>query len=311
MKDFIKTIKRYRVFLLLELAAIIILDYAFYRVTYNPLWSTMALSQDYMINGAQLTREFLNWNSIKLLATVNGFVTVFILVFATFIRYVIYDGKNRKLINASFPLRIREKTVHELLLGVIPITIAALFAGTAALLNNFDYVQGGYTVWHPQFNLAYVQLACLNWIVGIDLYVYFVFAKRVASSNAGLVLNYFVISFLALVAFAFYFDNYGNVFSGYLYDLVGFIAFLIPLGLSLAGLFIADRKLDISKGGLFYFKTIHVIVSILSGLAFFVWMYGYLEIYLKGDTVAHAILAIAISIAISAGVFFLTRARKA
>lgn len=314
MKDFFKTINRYKVWLLIELALIIIFDYALFRYIYGTYWFDSSRWDEVMINGARLSGGYRKCCTLNCLAAVNGWVTTLAVLCATLIRYVFYENKNLKLLNASFPMKIQIKTLHELLLGGIPITFAVVFWGfTNFLRESFDFVNGGWTVWNPSFQIDYLYSIYIYLAIALDLYVFMVFAKSVASTTAGLLLNYIVTVFLAMCGYAIYVDYSFEIFKNqlFLYNLINSLLLIVPLIFCLVALPIADKKLDISKGGVFHFKSVQVAVSIFSGLSFFGWMLGFIDVFGQKYSTVNISVSIIISLAISLAIFFLTRARKA
>ncbi|MBP5275655.1 MAG: hypothetical protein J6Z07_02520, partial [Lachnospiraceae bacterium] len=99
----------------------------------------------------------------------------------------------------------------------------------------------------------------------------------------------------------------GNEF---LFELIPAIACSVPLALSIIGLIISDKKLDIAKGGTYYFKPVQIAVCIMSGVSFLTWMLGFFDSEKGGLNPLYITISVSLSLLVTVCVFFLTKGKK-
>ena len=109
----------------------------------------------------------------------------------------------------------------------------------------------------------------------------------------------------------FYIDSNLNIFVGneILFELILALCCSFHLVLSIIGLIIADKKLDIAKGGSYYFRPVQIAVCIMSGASFLTWMLGFFDSEKGGLNPIYITISVIISLIVTVCVFFLTKAK--
>ena len=312
MKDFIKVIKRYKVLFLIELLVIVavtvfLTKYISGYYVIPPHWKNVR------INGASLTVGYVIWGVADLLSESLFYATTPIVLVFTLIRYIIYENKNQKILNDSFPLSNGKKTLYEMLLGGIPITITAILYGLLRdCFGSFAFIHDGTIQWTPNF--TFWEFLDIFMVVGLCLgaYTFLVFARKVSSSIGGLILLYVTGVFLAIVTIAKFMEPLWNKLIGneIAYELFPATVCIFPLALIIIGLIITDKKLDIAKGGTYYFKPVQIAVCIMSGVSFLTWMLWFFDSEKGGLNPLYITISIIISLLVIVCVFFLTKEKR-
>ena len=311
MKDFIKIIKRYKVLFLIELLVTIavtafLIKHIFYYLI-SPNW------RETTINGVSLTYGYLIWSVADEICECLFYATTPVVLVFTLIRYIIYDNKNQTIMNNSFPISNSKKTLYEMLLGGIPITLSVILYGLIVYcFCGFGFMHDGTIKWTPNFNITELWTIYLLLSVCLGAYAFLVFAKKVSSSIGGMILLYVTGAFLAIFTFGYFIEPFWNKMVGneFLYELIPALACSFPLALSIIGLIISDKKLDIAKGGTYYFKPVQIAVCIMSGASFLTWMLGFFDSEKGGLNPLYITISVALSLLVTVCVFFLTKGKK-
>ena len=87
------------------------------------------------------------------------------------------------------------------------------------------------------------------------------------------------------------------------------LIFSIPFAVSIIGLMITSKKIDIAKGGTYYFMTVQIAVCIMSGASFLTWMLGFFDSEKGGLNPIYITISVIISLIVTVCVFFLTKAK--
>ena len=311
MKDFINYIKRYKILFLIELLVTVAVTVFLVKKNYfyliPPNWREMG------INGVSLTYGYMLWSAANIVSKCLLFATTPVVTVFTIIRYIIYDNKNQKVLNNSFPIRNEKNTRHELLIGGIPITISVVLNG---LIGNcfagFAFIHDDTIKWSPNFKITELWVICITLALCLGAYAFLVFARKVSSSIGGMILIYVTGAFLGVCIFGFYIDSNLNIFVGneILFELILALCCSFHLVLSIIGLIISDKKLDIAKGGSYYFRPVQIAVCIMSGASFLTWMLGWFDSEKGGLTPLYTIFSVILSLLVTVCVYFLTGAKK-
>lgn len=312
MKGFIQFIKRYKVLLLIELLAIIVVTIFLIKAIFHNLIPSNW--QEVTINGVNLTYGYMIWVVANSISECLFFATTPVVLVFTIIRYIIYDNKNQRILNNSFPLSNEKKTLYEMLLGGIPITISVVFYGLIGyIFGGFGFMHDGTIQWTPNLTISEVWVIYLILALCLGVYAFLVFSRKVSSSIGGLLLLYITSVFLAVyVIFGFYIEPWWSTFTGneFVYELIPALTCSVPLVLSIIGLIITDKKMDIAKGGTFYFKPVQIAVCIISGVSFLFCMLGFFDIEKGGLNTLYITISIIISLLVTVCVFFLTKEKR-
>lgn len=311
MKDFINYIKRYKILFLIELlvtiAVTVFLIKKIYFYLIPPNWREMG------INGVSLTYRYMLWSAADTVSQCLLFATTPVVTVFTIIRYIIYDNKNQKVLNNSFPIRNEKNTRYELLIGGLPITISVILYGLIGYcLSGFSFVYDEALKWKPDFNISELWMFYITLALCLGAYAFLVFARKVSSSIGGMILLYVTGVFLGVFIFGFFIDPNLNKFVGneILFELIIAICGSFHLVLSIIGLIISDKKLDIAKGGSYYFKPVQIAVCIMSGASFLTWMLGWFDSEKGGLTPLYITFSVILSLLVTACVFFLTGTKR-
>ena len=304
MKELINEFKRHKMFFLTELIVFILIaiivgikldafPYLFYVITNN---YEKVRGMHFEGTSYRIYRVLDQLGLIGLIAVPT---TVFI---CTGLRYLIFDNRKQKLFKSSVPVKYQTETWFEVLSGIIPIFVMTFIYGIIQSLT-FDWAVSGPLVLSG-FNLTGLRYIFFEsyeyeFFLIIIWYLALVLAKRVSASAGGIITAFGLNFFLVVLAESIYLDINIPVTS-----LVVYIPFIILYSVLL---FIFDRKLDISKGGTFYFKSVSVAMTILSGIAFCVMTLSlfYTE---KGQiNASYIILSILMGLIVMPAEYFLTR----
>lgn len=311
MKDFMNIIKRYKILFLIEIlvtvAVTVFLIKKIHLYLIPPYWHMTT------INGVGLTSGYMIWSVADTISECLFWATTPVVIIFTIIRYIIYDNKNQKVLNNSFPIRNEKNTRYELLIGGLPITISVILYGLIDYcLSGFSFVYDEALKWKPDFNISELWMFYITLALCLGAYAFLVFARKVSSSIGGMILIYVTGAFLGVFIFGFFIDPNLNKFVGneILFELIIAICCSFHLVLSIIGLIIADKKLDIAKGGSYYFKPVQIAVCIMSGASFLTWMLGWFDSEKGGLTPLYTIFSVILSLLVTACVYFLTGAKK-
>lgn len=311
MKNFIQMIKRYRVLFLIELLVIVAVTVFFSREVFNRMtwyeWSNVS------INGAKLTPGYIFWWCAESISEGLFRATTPVVLAFTLIRYIIYDNKNQRILNNSFPVSNRQRTLFEMLIGGIPITISVVLYGVLLYcFGSFAFFSDGSVQWTPNFTYSDISIIVMLLLLFLGLYAFLVFSKKVSSSIGGTILLYLNGVYLSIGIFVSLVEPLWNKMVGneFLYELFPTLVCAFPLAFSIIGSIIADKKLDIAKGGTYYFKPVQIVVCIMSGISFCTWMLGFFDSEKGGLNPLYITISVIISLLVTGCVFYLTKEKK-
>lgn len=311
MKNFIQMIKRYRVLFLIELLVIVAVTVFFSRVVFNRM--TWYEWRNVSINGAKLTPGYIFWWCAESISEGLFRATTPVVLAFTLIRYIIYDNKNQRILNNSFPVSNRQRTLFEMLIGGIPITISVVLYGVLLYcFGSFAFFSDGSVQWTPNFTYSDISIIVMLLLLFLGLYAFLVFSKKVSSSIGGTILLYLNGVYLSIGIFVSLFEPLWNKMVGneFLYELFPTLVCAFPLAFSIIGSIIADKKLDIAKGGTYYFKPVQIVVCIMSGISFCTWMLGFFDSEKGGLNPLYITISVIISLLVTGCVFYLTKEKK-
>ena len=308
MKDFFKTIKRYKILFAIETMVIVAVSVFIIEKLYGNL---LIPGPRFFLNKTGLAYGI--WWISHCVSEALFFATTPVVLIFTLIRYIIYDNKHQKIINNSFPESNRKEYLIELFLGGIPIAVTTLFYEIVLyFFGHFNYTIAGVTVWDPYFtiNISTLGLGILFLMLGT--YAFLVFARKVSSSIGGMILLYVVSTFMTLFTYVEFIDPifYGKNQNNAIIVIAQSLIYSIPFAASIVGLIITSKKRDIAKGGTYYFKPIQIAVSILSGAGFSTWMLGFFDSEKGGLNPLYITITIIISLLVTVCVFFLTKEKR-
>ena len=311
MKNFIQMLKRYRVLFLIELLVIVAVSAFFSKDVFNRL---IPYKLGYAsINGSDLpTGYIIWWISEGISEGLIRATTPVVLVF-TLIRYIVYDNKNQRILNNSFPVSNRQRTLFEMLIGGIPIMISVVLYGVLLYcFGSFAFFNDGSVQWTPNFTYSEISIIFMLLLLLLGLHAFLVFSKKVSSSIGGTILLYLNGVYLSIGIFVSLIEPLWNKIVGneFLYELFPTLVCAFPLAFSIIGSIIADKKLDIAKGGTYYFKPLQIIVCIMSGISFCTWMLGFFDSEKGGLTPLYITISVIISLLVTGCVFYLTKEKK-
>ena len=311
MKYFIQMIKRYRVLFLIELLVIVAVTVFFSRVVFNRM--TWYEWRNVSINGAKLTPGYIFWWCAESISEGLFRATTPVVLAFTLIRYIIYDNKNQRILNNSFPESDCQRTLFEMLIGGIPITISVVLYGVLLYcFGSFAFFSDGSVQWTPNFTYSDISIIVMLLLLFLGLYAFLVFSKKVSSSIGGTILLYLNGVYLSIGIFVSLVEPLWNKMVGneFLYELFPTLVCAFPLAFSIIGSIIADKKLDIAKGGTYYFKPVQIVVCIMSGISFCTWMLGFFDSEKGGLNPLYITISVIISLLVTGCVFYLTKEKK-
>ena len=142
-------------------------------------------------------------------------------------------------------------------------------------------------------------------LIAIIVYTMLVIAKRVASNVIGMLLFFVLSSFgiigLLTVILDIFFNNSINIPAS-----VIIITPIILFAVLTLLLFVIIKKVDISKGGTYYFKTVHIFVVTASGVFSYLFIIEFAKMSLDEVNVLTVITALIVSALIAFGIWYLT-----
>lgn len=243
-------------------------------------------------------RIYLVLDALGMIGLIAVPITVFI---CTGLRYLIFDNRKQKLFKSSVPVKYQTETWFEVLSGVIPIFVMTFICG---IVGGFVINWGDTAIRVTGMEFDYLIYLFFNsyeylFFLIIALYFALVLAKRVSSSIGGIITFFGLNFFLLILAESIFLDLNIPII-----ELVVSGPFIILYSILLA---VFDRKLDIAKGGTFYFKSISIAMTILSGIAFCVITLSLFESEKGHLNALYVIVSIIIGLCVMAGEYFLTR----
>lgn len=193
------------------------------------------------------------------------------MVICTFLYWWIFDDKGQKIFKASLPISSWQESKYDLISGYFICIVASIIV---LLSDVFEYF-----MWRNAYGFEFVEGSGLFWfldairfmLVGMCVYTLMVVGKRVASSIKGTLV--FIVVFGSLVIYLEQFIEYDIIgdmlmhgsFSedSILYNIGVIVGYLLLIVLLVIALVLASKKLDIAKGGTFYFKSVQILTCSL------------------------------------------------
>ena len=305
MNELIREFKRHKMFFLFELMVFILIAIIF------GLQTEFLQDSFYIItNNADKVRDleyfgasYRAYRILDNLLQISVFAMIPSVLICTFLRYALQDNRKQRLFKSSVPLSYTTESLFEVLSGMIPI-FAVFFL--YALLCTFSFEWGEKGLVFSGFSLEYftyeffVNEFSFYFTSAIALYLFLVLAKRVSSSTGGIII------FFGLSLCIFYMADFVIllIVKANTPELLIALPFII---VSVILLVIFDRKLDISKGGTFYFKSISIAMTILSGVMFFIMSVGLFKNYTDKLTPPGIILSVVVGIGVMIAEYYLTK----
>lgn len=307
MNELIREFKRHKMFFLFELMVFILIAIIF------GLQTEFLQDSFYIItNNADKVRDleyfgasYRAYRILDNLLQISVFAMIPSVLICTFLRYALQDNRKQRLFKSSVPLSYTTESLFEVLSGIIPI-FAVFFL--YALLCTFSFDWGEKGLVFSGFSLEYftyeffVNEFSIYFTSAIALYLFLVLAKRVSSSTGGIII------FFGLSLCIFYMADFVIllIVKANVPEQLIALPFII---VSVILLVIFDRKLDISKGGTFYFKSVSIVMTVSAGIAFFVMTASFFQNSGENLTAIHIVVSILIGIAVMFAEHYLTRPR--
>ena len=300
MADLIKEIKRNRKFILFEIIVWLIVSVAalFYLKDIKLIAALIKTVPEYR-NAAQVV-----WQSAFYISqTVYG-VLIPVVFGCMILRYAIYDNKKQQLIKASFPVSLAKESLFELLNGIVPFILMFFIRNTLSIVGSYtimvDVIEQNrhFHVMDLFYQIEELQMAMI-------FYTLLVISKRVASNVWGMLL-FFVLS--SLVSFGALFDVMDLCFEHNI-NIPASVIIAVPVIIFVilsVLLFIITKKVDISKGGTYYFKSVHIFVIITSGVFSFLLMEEFIKMSFDKVNPILLVTILIVSAAIAFGIWYLT-----
>jgi len=142
-------------------------------------------------------------------------------------------------------------------------------------------------------------------LMAMIFYTLLVISKRVASNVWGMLLFFVLSSFVSIGAFVdvmdLCFEHNINIPA----SVIIAVPVIIIVILSVL-LFIITKKVDISKGGTYYFKSVHIFVIITSGVFSFLLMEEFIKMSFDKVNPILLVTILIVSAAIAFGIWYLT-----
>ena len=304
MNELIKEFKRHKIFFLTELVVFVLI-----AIVVGIKFDVFPYVFYVIFNNAEKVKNLEYWGMAYRIYTICDCFSITALYSAppavficTFLRYVIFDNKKQRIFKSSVPLDYKTETLFEVLSGIVPIfVITMIYAVVCTLTFHWGGTYIEFAGFTPE-NIVYVFFNSAEYMFFyiVALYLFLVLAKRVSSSTGGIII-FFGLSLCLLTltdGMVFLVINMAipePVISG---------MYIILSGILLA---VFDRKLDISKGGTFYFKSISIAMTILSGVIFFIMSVGLFKNYTDKLTPPGIIFSVVVGIGVMIAEYYLTK----
>lgn len=300
MADLIKEIKRNRKFILFEIIVWLIVSVAalFYLKDIKLIASLIKTVPEYR-NAGQVV-----WQSAFYISqTVYG-VLIPVVFGCMILRYAIFDNKKQQLIKASFPISLAGESLFELLNGIIPFILMYFIKNILSVAVPY-YIMVNLTEQYRHIHVMDLLYQAEELLMAIIFYTLLVISKRVASNVWGMLLFFVLSSIVSLGALVdimdFCFAHNINIPASVIIA-VPVIIFAVLAVL----LFIIIKKADISKGGTYYFKSVHIFVIISSGFFSFRLMDELVKMSFDKVNPILWVAILIVSAAIAFGIWYLT-----
>ncbi len=219
-------------------------------------------------------------------------ISVIVCQICMIIRWAVLDNRKQRIFKASLPISKLKDCGTDLASGCLFLLFSfVLYLSLSVILCNIGSIYSDFII----DNILY-----LLW--GIMMHTGLVFSKSVSGGMDGTLIAYFVliiseIEFITCVQFSKF------------YLLAWILGAVVVIVLSLAGMYLACKKADIAKGGVFYFNSVRI------GIAALIATFILLIILLSGKGAAvTGILRTVTGVVIAGAIFAVTsyyfRAKK-
>ncbi|MCR4647485.1 MAG: hypothetical protein K5776_00235 [Lachnospiraceae bacterium] len=301
MADLFKETKRNKNFILFEIIVWIIVSVAalFYLKDINLIATLIKTIPEYRNAGHVV------WLSALYISQTSYGVLIPVIFGCMILRYAVFENKKQQLIKASFPISMTGESLFELLNGIVPILLMFFIRNILSLLGSYTVAVNTVNQ-RNHFHVMDFLYQIDELLLVILIYTILVISKRVASNVCGMLL-FFILSSYALTG---------------LYTIITDIFFLqnikIPTSVIIAVpimifsvltllLFFIIKKVDISKGGTYYFKSVHIFVIIASGVFSYLFIIEYAKMNFDSINPLMVITSLIVSALISLGIWYLTK----
>jgi len=239
------------------------------------------------------------------------------MVICTFIYWWIFDDKRQKLFKASLPISNWQESKYDLISGYFICIVATISVLLSGVIEGIMWcsVYGIYYGSTGDMILDLLLEPLRLMMASMCVYTLMVVGKRVASSIPGALL--FCIVFGGALIYLEQFIEYdvigGMLLHGHFsedsipYNLGVIVGYLVLLVLLLIALVVTNKKIDIAKGGTFYFKSVQISICVLVTL--FVIMVSEIDDLMR-YSVVYGICVIALALMAGGGIYYITRAKK-
>lgn len=239
------------------------------------------------------------------------------MVICTFIYWWVFDDKGQKLFKASLPISNLKESKYDLISGYFTSIVAAIAVLLSGVLECIMWcsVYGIYNGITGDMILYLLLEALRLMMTSMCAYTLMVVGKKVASSIQGTLV--FTVVFGGALTYLEQFIEYdvigGMLLHGHFsedsipYNLGVIVGYLLLLVLLLIALVVANKKIDIAKGGTFYFKSVQISICVLVTL--FVIMVAEIDDLMR-YSVVYGICVIALALMAGGGIYYITRAKK-
>lgn len=219
-------------------------------------------------------------------------ISVVVCQICMIIRWAVLDNRKQRIFKASLPISKLKDCGTDLFSGCIFMLVSyVLYLNVSVILCNIGSIYCDFITENTLF---------LIW--GIMLQTTLVFSKSVSRGMDGTLISYFVLNVSE-------FELITCVQFSKFYLLAWFLGAVAVIVLLSGGIYLACKKTDIAKGGVFYFNSVRMVISAL--IATFIL----LMILLSGKDavvtgILRTLLGVVVAWAIFAGTMYYFRAKK-
>ena len=300
MADLVKEIKRNRKFILFEIIVWFGVSVAalFYLKDIKLIAALIKTVPEYR-NATHVVWE----SAFYISQTVYG-VLIPVVFGCMILRYAIFDNKKQQLIKASFPISLAGESLFELLNGIIPFILMYFIKNILSVAVPYC-IMVNLTEQYRHIHVMDLFYQAEELLMAIIFYTLLVISKRVASNVWGMLLFFVLSSFVTIGALVdvmdLCFEHNINIPA----SVIIAVPVIIIVILSVL-LFIITKKVDISKGGTYYFKSVHIFVIITSGVFSFLLMEEFIKMSFDKVNPILLVTILIVSAAIAFGIWYLT-----
>lgn len=236
------------------------------------------------------------------------------MMFCTFVYWVVFDDKGQKLFKASLPISNWQESKYDLISGWFICLVASI---VVIMLGACDYY-----IWCNVYGASFAVdmglLLLVNVIkflaIGMCANTLMVIGKRVASSIRGTLVFIVVFGgFLTYLEMVIEYNIVDGLFEHHInlesipHNIAILIEYLFILALLLIALVVVNKKIDIAKGGTYYFKSVQITICVL--VTVFIIYTAEIEKVMR-LSVIYGIGVIVLALMTGGGIYYITNSKK-